>query len=237
MLPIATISSAGLGPGTAQPETEPDGRLNRQVAYKQFQEQLLDGQLQAGQNLSQRDLAKKLGISLGALRELLPRLQAEGLLEVLPQRGIQITFVDLRMIRESYQMRLALEREATIHAVANMSDDDLNRQRQLHVELMERAQHGITNELLDQAQKTDSGFHDFLIEATGNKTLIQAYSVIAIRVRMIQLDRIRLQASIFTPSMTDHLNIIDAILTRDRQAAEGAMEVHIRNARDRAVSF
>jgi DNA-binding GntR family transcriptional regulator len=211
--------------------------LNRQTAYRRFQQLLLAGQIQPGQNLSQRDLVSKLGISLGALRELLPRLEAESLLAVLPQRGIQITTVDLRMIRESYQMRLAYEREATIYAIEHVSDEALQQQRALHSAILERASAGISGALLDEAQKIDSDFHDFLIGATGNEVLIQAYSINAIRVRMIQLDRIRLNPVVLAPALADHLDIIDALLQRDRAKAELAMETHIHNARLRAVTF
>jgi DNA-binding GntR family transcriptional regulator len=215
-----------------------DNPLNRQTAYQRFQRLLLAGQIQPGQNLSQRDLVSKLGISLGALRELLPRLEAENLLAVLPQRGIQITTVDLRMIRESYQMRLAYEREATIYALEHVGDEALQQQRALHASILERASSsGISGALLDEAQKIDSDFHDFLIGATGNEILIQAYSINAIRVRMIQLDRIRLNPVVLAPALADHLDIIDALLQRDRGRAVMAMETHIHNARLRAVTF
>lgn len=217
--------------------TGADNALNRQTAYRRFQQLLLAGQIQPGQNLSQRDIVKKLGISLGALRELLPRLEAEGLLAVLPQRGIQITTIDLRMIRESYQMRVAFEREATIYAIEHVPDDTLLHQRELHRSILERAAGGISGALLDEAQKIDSDFHDFLIGATGNETLIQAYSIIAIRVRMIQLDRIRLNPVVLAPALADHLDVIDGILKRDRARAVEAMEAHLQNARQRAVAF
>ena len=211
--------------------------LNRQIAYRRMQQLLLSGEIEPGQNLAQRDLVSLLGISLGALRELLPRLEAEGLLAILPQRGIQITAVDLRMIRESYQIRIAYEREATIHAVAHVPDEPLHHQRQLHTTLFDRAGVAITGKLLDEAQKVDSDFHDFLIGTTSNESLIQAYSINAIRVRMIQIDRIRLNPVVLAPALADHIEIIDAILARDRIAAISAIENHITNARNRAVSF
>lgn len=215
----------------------PGDSLNRQVAYRRMQQLLLSGEIEPGQNLSQRDLVSLLGISLGALRELLPRLEAEGLLTILPQRGIQITAVDLRMIRESYQIRIAYEREATIHAITHVSDEALHAQRKLHTDLFDRAGVAITGTLLEEAQKVDSDFHDFLIGATGNESLMQAYSINAIRVRMIQIDRIRLNPVVLAPALADHIEIIDAILARDRNAAIAAIENHITNARNRAVSF
>ena len=62
-------------------------------------------------------------------------------------------------------------------------------------------------------------------------------SINAIRVRMIQLDRIRLNPVVLAPALADHLEIIDALLERDRAKAVLAMETHIHNARLRAVTF
>ncbi len=218
-------------------EEPAESALNRQIAYRRFQQLLLSGDLRPGQNLSQREIITKLGISLGALRELLPRLESEGLLAVLPQRGIQITSIDLPMIRDSYQMRMALEREATIFAIEHVPDGALIEQANLHRSILERAEGGVSGTLLDEAQKIDSDFHDFLIGATGNEILIQAYSIIAIRVRMIQLDRIRLNPVVLAPALADHLDIIEALLKRDRARAVEAIEKHIQNARQRAVAF
>lgn len=213
------------------------GASVKQAAYEGFQQALLSGRLRPGQLVSQRQMVAILGVSIGALRELLPRLETEGLLTVLPQRGIQITAIDLPMIRDAFQMRAAYEREAVITAVRRMPDDELTRQRALHVDIMERTKKDPAPEILAEGQTIDSGFHDLLIEATGNELLVRAYSINAIRIRLIKLDRILLNPDILPAAFGDHLAIIDAMLARDIAAAIEAMDHHIRNARERAVSF
>ena len=52
------------------------------------------------------------GQPLGAIRELIPRLEAEGLIVTVPQRGMQVAHVDLNLIRNAFQFRLLMEREA-----------------------------------------------------------------------------------------------------------------------------
>ncbi len=59
------------------------------------------------------------------MRELIPRLEAEGLLRTVPQRGLQIAHVDLRLINNAFQLRGMLEREAAMHFAASVSDADL----------------------------------------------------------------------------------------------------------------
>lgn len=209
----------------------------KQAAYEGFQQALLSGRLRPGQLVSQRQMVAILGVSIGALRELLPRLETEGLLTVMPQRGIQITAIDLPMIRDAFQMRAAFEREAVITAVRRMPDETLARQRALHRRIMDRIDNDASAAVLSEGQDIDSGFHILLIEGTGNELLIHAYNINTIRIRLINRDRILLNSEILPSAFRDHLAIIDAILARDMGRAIEAMDHHIRNARERAVAF
>lgn len=209
----------------------------KKAAYERFQQELLAGRLRPGQVVSQRELVVTLGLSIGALRELLPRLEAEGLLTVMPQRGIQITTIDLPMIRDAYQMRMAFEREAVLFAVDRMQDEMIEAQKRLHLEILDRLEQDRSAAFFEESQVVDSSFHELLIGFTENELLIQAYDVNSIRVRLIKLDRITLSATTLPAAFGDHLAIIDAILERDRWKAAAAMETHIRNARERALAI
>jgi DNA-binding GntR family transcriptional regulator len=227
-----------MAPSSARVEARSHGLSTvKKAAYDRFQQELLTGRIRPGQVVSQRDLVAVLDLSIGALRELLPRLEAEGLLTVMPQRGIQITTIDLPMIRDAYQMRMAFEREATLFAVERMPDSVLDEQRRLHLAILERLRSDNSPGLFDEGQDVDSNFHDLLIEFTENELLIQAYDVNSIRVRLIKLDRIRLSVETLPAAFGDHLAIIDAIRQRDRVKAAAAMETHIRNARERALAL
>lgn len=213
-----------------------DGRI-RQVAYEQFQEALLDGRLRPGQMVSQRELVEMLHLSIGALRELLPRLQSENLITVLPQKGIMIPAIDLQMIRDAFQMRAALEREAVLYALKKMPEEVLLEQKALHLEIIEAVKAGSSEELLRRGQEIDSGFHALLMQSTSNELLMGAYDINNIRIRLIKLDRIRLNSLTLPAAFGDHIKIIDALLARDRNAAMEAMDHHIGNARERALEL
>ncbi|HEY8574928.1 MAG TPA: GntR family transcriptional regulator [Devosia sp.] len=216
---------------------EPELRSVKQAAYERFRQALFDGRLRPGQFVSQRELVAMLGLSIGALRELLPRLQFEGLLNVMPQRGIQITQIDLPMIRQAFQMRMAFEREAVITAVRKLDDALLDQQESLHREILEEVRHKPSSELFERGQQIDDGFHNLLVANTRNELLVQAYAVNAIRIRLIKLDRITLSASVLPSAFGDHLAIIAAIRSRDAHAAVDAMDRHMMNARERALEL
>ena len=84
----------------------------RDQAYQRFTRGLLAREIRAGQFVSQRELAELTGMSLGAIREMVPRLEADGLVRTVPQRGMQIAQVDVNLIRNAFQFRLIVEREA-----------------------------------------------------------------------------------------------------------------------------
>ena len=55
-----------------------------------FTRKLLASAIRPGQFISQRELVELTGMPLGAIRELIPRLEAEGLIKTVPQRGMQV---------------------------------------------------------------------------------------------------------------------------------------------------
>ena len=211
----------------------------KKAAYDRFQQALLQGRLRPGQVVSQRELVSLLDMSIGALRELLPRLEAEGLLHVMPKRGIQITSIDLPIIRDAFQMRIALEREAVLAAVRKMSDEVIEQQERLHRDILERCTEAasLPAEFFEEGQDVDSAFHDLLITSTNNELMIQAYNVNSIRIRLIKLDRIRLTKLTLPSAFADHLAVIEALKSRDAAAAVAAIETHVRNARNRALEL
>nr|WP_321482452.1 GntR family transcriptional regulator [uncultured Cohaesibacter sp.] len=223
--------------GRAMTEHADTSRSVKETAYELFQAALFDGKLKSGQLVSQKDLVKLLNLSIGALRELLPRLESEGLITVVPQRGIQITAIDLPMIRDAFQMRAALEREAVIHAVKKMPDSVLEEQRQNHLNIVQAVKNGLSEAILKRGQQIDTDFHNVLIRLTNNEILIQAYNINAIRIRLIRHDRISLTELLLPHTFTDHLAIIDAIAKRDTAAAIEAMDIHISHARQRATEL
>ena len=209
----------------------------KSAAYEKFRHALFDGRLRPGQFVSQRELVALLGLSIGALRELLPRLELEGLLRVMPQRGIQITQIDLPMIRQAFQMRMALEREAVLTAVRKLSAAVLDEQESLHRAIMEEVKTNPGPDVFERGQDVDDGFHQLLIATTQNDLLSQAYAVNAIRIRLIKLDRVTLSAAVLPAAFADHLAVIAAIRSRDAHAAMDAMDKHMMNARERALEL
>jgi len=212
-------------------------RRLRWVAYDRFEQQLLAARIRPGQFVSQRELAALTGLPLGAIREVIPRLEAEGLLRTVPQRGLQVATVDVRLVRNAFQLRLTLEREAAMQFATAVTDERLDAIEVAHRDIVKRAQRGVTPALLAAAQAVDWGLHDTMIDALGNEIISAIYRVNSLRIRLIRLDRVTLDAEALVPAMDEHLAVIAALRTRDPLQAAAALEAHLTHARNRALGL
>jgi DNA-binding GntR family transcriptional regulator len=210
----------------------------RAQAYESFQQQIVDANIRPGQFISQRELMQLLGMPLGAVRELIPRLEAEGLLKTVPQRGLQVAHVDLKLINNAFQLRKLLEREAAARFVSTVSDNDLVAIEKAHLEIVRRARSGaIDTTLLEDATTVDWGLHDLMIDALGNELISEVYRINSLRVRLIKLEGSTLSPEVLVPAMEEHLWFIEALKRRDATAVVERLSHHIESAHRRVLGL
>ena len=210
----------------------------RARAYQGFTQQILSGGIRSGQFISQRELMTLLDMPLGAVREMIPRLEAGGLIKTVPQRGLQIAHVDLKLIRNAFQVRAMIEREAIQSFVTTAGKDELDAIEAGHRDILRRARAArVDSKLLDDAQALDWGLHDRMVDALGNEIVSEIYRVNSLRVRLIKLEHSVITPARLIPAMQEHLRFIAALQRRDVAAATELLDAHIRSARDRVVTI
>ena len=210
----------------------------RAQAYESFQQQIVNANIRPGQFISQRELMQLLGMPLGAVRELIPRLEAEGLLKTVPQRGLQVAHVDLKLINNAFQLRRLLEREAASRFVTTVSDRDLATIEQAHLDIVRRARSAaIDDDLLKDATAVDWGLHDLMIDTLGNELISEVYRINSLRVRLIKLEGSTLSPEVLIPAMEEHLWFIDALKRRDAPAVVDRLGHHIESAHRRVLGL
>ena len=207
----------------------------RERAYDVFTDQLLRSEIKPGQFVTQRELVALTGQSLGAIRELIPRLEAEGLIVTVPQRGLQILPLDIALIRNAFQFRLILEREAIASFSQTASDAAIGRIEAAHRSIVASAQSGLTEKIVVEAQQVDREFHETIIDDLNNDIISKAYRVNWIKVRLIRQSETSLDEDLVIPVMREHLEIIGAIAARNPAEAVAAAAAHVMNARTRAL--
>lgn len=208
----------------------------RAQAYENFRQQILRANVRPGQFITQRELVQLLDMPLGAVRELVPRLEAEGLLRTVPQRGLQIAHVDLKLVNNAFALRRLLECEAAVNFARVASDADLAALEAAHLAIVRRARRdGIDDALLSEATALDWGLHDRMIDALGNELMSDIYRVNSLRVRLIRLEGATMEADVLQPVMQEHLWIVQALKARDEAALVTRTRHHIDSAHRRVL--
>jgi DNA-binding GntR family transcriptional regulator len=209
----------------------------RALAYERFRQRILDGRLRAGQFVSQRELMKLLDAPLGAVREMIPRLEAARLIVTVPKRGLQIAHIDLKLIRNAFQVRAMIEREAVLNYLRQVSDVELEAEEKKHRDILRRAMSGKPDAKLDQdALAVDWALHDRMVDTMGNEILSEIYRVNSLHVRMIRLDAQQVRPQRVVPAMEEHLKFIALLKARDEAGALRAMQEHVEQSRQRVLN-
>jgi DNA-binding GntR family transcriptional regulator len=211
--------------------------LMREVAYERFKAELFKRNLVPGQFVSQGELCTLLDVPLGPTREALKRLEAESLVRLIPQRGIQIADIGVTLIHEAFEFRTVLEVAAIRRFVGTASDaalDELERSTTAVLERMAKSRDPDTR-LLDTALQVDWGMHNLIVESVGNRIMMTAHQQNFDKIKMIRLHG---RSPRYLPlAMEEHLGVIQAMKARDPDKAAQALEHHLKCAERRALGL
>jgi DNA-binding GntR family transcriptional regulator len=209
----------------------------REAAYQGFRQQILDARIRPGQFVSQRELMVLLGMPLAAVRELVPRLEAAGLIKAVPKRGLQVASVDMRLIRNAWQVRAMVEREAVIHFATTAQPAVLHRLIADHEAILQRSLAPKPDPKLEKdAQAVDWGLHDLMVDSIGNEILSEIYRVNSLHVRLIRFDADSMRPVQVVPAMREHLEFLRALEQGEREIALERMMAHIEASKLRVVN-
>ncbi len=211
--------------------------LMREVAYERFKTQLFKRNLVPGQFVSQGELCELLDVPLGPTREALKRLEAESLVRLIPQRGIQITDIGVSLIRDAFEFRTILELAAVGRFVGSASETTLERLEQSTRSTLERlsASTEPDSRLLDAALQVDWGLHNLIVESMDNRILINAHHQNFDKIKMIRLHG---RSPRYLPlAMEEHLPVIAAVRKQDPEGAAQALARHLEAAERRALGL
>ena len=228
-----------LASGNHAEQVPADGGSLSDLARDRFMQALFDRRLEPGAFVSQQDLVRVLGVPVGPLRDALRVLQTEGWLTIHARSGIELRKPDFTLVRNSYQLRLILERAAIRTFAEIASPERMQEIEAEHQQAIERVKgKELTVETARSLEEMDFGFHMTVVGMLDNPLAENAYRQAQRFVQLVRLDReFRLSSPIVIRTMNEHLDILRACRQRDPQAAEAALEVHFARAMQRAIGF
>lgn len=199
--------------------------LYQEVAER-LRQRIFSHELPPGTWVDEQALAEHYGISRTPLREALKVLASEGLVTLKPRRGCYVTEISERDLDEVFAVMSMLEGECARASATKASVADLERLRAIHADLENAAAAGDINRFFEANQ----AFHLTLHEIADNRWLLHVIEDLR---KVIKLSR---HHSLFSDgrlgqSLTEHRDILQALLARDGSRAEELMRAHILSGR------
>jgi DNA-binding GntR family transcriptional regulator len=203
-------------------------------AFSKLVQSITSGEFEPGQKLSEAELARRLGISRGPLREALGRLEGRLVMRT-PRLGVSVIDLDRQDLEQLFVVREALEGMAARLAAERMTASELAHLRDL-------LQHHATQPELASGsayyqRSSDEDYHFTIVRAARCEKLEQ----LLLDELYYQLRIHRLRSSTrpgrAQQALAEHREVLDALASRNPDAAEGTMRHHIRNARLSALSM
>jgi DNA-binding GntR family transcriptional regulator len=196
----------------------------RELVADNIRHAILEGRLQPGQKLVEKDLCLSLGISRSLLREALPQLQAEGLIKSITHKGPSVAQIDAEEVKQIYQIRRVLEALAASEFARHATEEQIKDLRRQLVSLKHLASGNLRDLLIAKA-----GFYSVLFAGCGNRMLGQ--TIMQLNNRIALCKSLSLRVAGRPREAIDELEgVVSAIEDGDAKRAGRLCEIHVENA-------
>lgn len=203
------------------------------AAYAAMREEIRSASFAPGYQASEQEIALRLGMSRTPVHEAAIRLQEDGLVRVLPRRGILICALAPDDLREIYDLIIAIEGQAAERLAALPETERANVAADLSAVTADMAQAQARGDLTAWGL-ADAAFHHALVGRAGNGRMVRVVQTIndqSHRARMLTL-KLRRELG---ASVAEHERIVDAIQIGDTAAALAQARRHRMRARDELI--
>jgi len=183
--------------------------------YKILKEEIVTLHLAPGEPLLEEKLAKRFKVSRTPIREVLNKLNHEGLVELIPQKGAFVARIGFTDVRELFQIREALEGLTAKISASRFTKEELD-----------EFESALDTENLDKAEEVGRKLHQTILEKAGNKRISSLMDVLR-----NQIERMYFLAKNLPGrekrSSEEHKEILQALRMRNGELAEEVMRKHI----------
>lgn len=220
---------------TKQEFMETEGRRGRAAdsverIYATLKELAAEYAFRPGEKINEAELASRLSVSRTPVRAALNRLERDGFVVTVPNKGFYAREISPDGVRELYELRAAIERAAFVLACQRASDGEI----EATIATWERH-----NDLAEEGSwariaLADEAFHMALTRLSGNGQMVLALESVSSRLRFFR----RIALEVLTQraqGYREHAAIIDALRQRDAVGGAVLVERHITLSSEHAV--
>jgi DNA-binding GntR family transcriptional regulator len=197
------------------------------VVTTRLRDLIIEGLIPPRARLNERVLCEQLQVSRTPLREALKVLAAEGLVELLPNRGAMVTPLSVAEIDHVFEVLGPLEGLSGELACARITSEQFAEIRALHFEMLLHHSRADRTEYF----RCNQAIHQRINRAAGNPVLQANYGALNARVYRARYFA-NLTQDRWDKAVDEHRQMIEALERRDAARLRRILEVHLKNKRD-----
>ena len=223
--------------GAASRRSEP-AALNRataslrDAAYEAIKHRIITCAFRPGEYINELQLSALLNIGRTPVHQALDRLMVEGMVEVIPRKGVIVKPVSLNEVLQIIEVRLINEPLGARLAAEHASDADLAEM----TDVLKRTKHWASVRNVENLMLLDREFHLLVARAAKNDVLTELLRNLHERSLRFWFISLNVPAQ-YQLVQDEHATILEAIRQRDGAAADAAMRRHIESFRKNVSQF
>lgn len=219
-------SKAGATRRSDRPLSDQPAIPLRAHAYDSVKQRIIDLTYRPGASLNEAQISADLGIGRTPVHMAIMRLAQEGLIEIVPRRGLIVAPLTIRDIQSLFEARLVNEPAAARLAASRASEEE---RASLTAGIAEGQALG-RNGAREALMAIDQNFHAAVAQATRNSILEQLLRGLHDRARRFYYISWNFDSGLEVDTMAEHRDVVDAIIRRRPDDAEAAMRNHIESS-------
>ncbi len=201
----------------------------KEKAYEQIKEMIVSGKLKSNERIDEEVLTALLKVSRTPIREAINQLKQEDWINIIPRKGIFVSNISLKEIKDVFQIRTHFEPIILEMAFEQLNKDELIELKNGFLDFINKKEHSNQDNL--NFDYLDNSFHSLILKNCNNNFIIKMMKNIyehnmRIRTLSSQPKSRRINAS------KEHIKIIDAILENNLQKAIKELKYHNLKAKE-----
>ena len=193
-----------------------------QLAEEAIEKDILSGRIPSGKRINEQDICKRFNMSRTPVREILRRIEGNGLAKSIPNRGVFAVGLTQQDLDDIFYLKILLEVQCVRWAIERITEEQL----ELLGETFDFMQFYTMSDDLDKMLRINEGFDAIIYNAAHNKELEKRLNRYNFLINNANAG-VKYPLNYLTTVLEEHRAIYDAFVARDPDAGAEATEIHL----------
>ncbi len=209
----------------------------KEVAYLAIRQRILDCDYEPNSLLNEEVLQNELGFSRTPIREALAKLENEGLIEIVPKKGIRVSNYTLSDLIYTYEIRLLIEPYNIRKYGKNLDRSKLLEMKTEHESLLKEISALPSKAAQEKIYKLDDAFHSALFLSCSNPNLLMMQNLVSAQSHRSRIMLGKIMNTRVNTTLTEHLSIIQSLIDSDYEAAAEKITQHLLKGQEASMTI